>query len=102
MDFKKIVDQCTNGGSPNVQPAPSAEPNPGLAFHKCSPYNHVFNCDTIYMSLMSPNDCRWADCGLPSFISSKSSNTQQTMAIYVHYKVLTKADWGVVISYFIN
>ena len=86
VDFKKIVDQCTNGGSPNVQPAPSAEPNPnllGLDFDKRSPYDHVFNCDTIYMSLMSPNDCHWSDCGLPSSIYSKSSNTQQTVAIYV-------------------
>ena len=84
VDFKKIVDKCTK--YQNIQPAPSAETNPnllGLAFDKHSPYNHLYNCDTIKTSFMSPQECRWGDCGLSSSISSRSSSTQQTVAIYV-------------------
>ena len=83
VDFKKIVDKCTENGSPNVQPAPSLYGSSdhkllGLAFDKKSPYDYSDNCDTIHGNLKSPKDCRWSDCGYP-----KRFNTQQTIAIYV-------------------
>ena len=84
VDYKKIVDKCTK--NQNIQPAPSAETNPnllGLAFDKHSPYNHLYNCDTIKTSFMSPTDCRWWDCHLPSSISAATRSVQQTVAIYV-------------------
>ena len=84
FDHKKIADNCAR--NQNIQPAPSALTDPGLlglAFDKKSPYNFFLNCDTVSNSLISPHDCRWLDCILPSFISSTSSRTQQTMALYV-------------------
>ena len=84
VDVKKVADNCT--GKQNIQPAPSAQTDPnllGLAFDKRSPYNYSYNCDTIHRSFRSPGDCRWADCYLPSSVSSKPLATQQTMALYV-------------------
>ena len=86
VDFKKIVDQCTTANK-GILPAPSSHStNPnllGLAFDKHSPYNHLQNCDTIWGSLDSPAECRWHDCHLPSGLSTKAIQTQQTVAIYV-------------------
>jgi len=84
VDVKKLVDRCTR--NVNIQPAPSAETNQnllGIAFDKRSPHNYLYNCDTIYINFNSPKDCRWQDCGLPSDVSSRSTLTQQTVAIYV-------------------
>ena len=81
---KKLFDKCTR--NINIQPAPSAETNPnllGIAFDKRSPYNYLYNCDTIHVNFNAPNDCRWQDCILPSYVSSSSTRTQQTVAIYV-------------------
>ena len=87
VDFKKIVDSCTNSRSKNVQPAPSSHAKHremlGLAFDKFSPYNYLVDCDTTDVTLNSPRDCRWHSCHLPSRISSNTRNTQQTVAIYV-------------------
>ena len=87
VDFKKIVDSCTQSKSQNIQPAPSSHAKHremlGLAFDKISPYDYLANCDTTDVTLNSPRDCRWHDCRLPSRISSNTHNTQQTVAIYV-------------------
>jgi len=83
IDFKKIIDPCTNSGSPNVQPAPSSHGSRallGIAFDKRSPYNYLHNCDTIQGSFNSPGDCRWHDC---YHSSTGKRNKQQTVAIYV-------------------
>ncbi|XP_065898830.1 uncharacterized protein [Dysidea avara] len=58
VNVKKLVDRCTR--NVNIQPAPSAETNPnllGIAFDKRSPYNYLYNCDTIHINFNSPNDC---------------------------------------------
>ena len=81
LNFKKIVDKCTahNG----VQPAPAVYVIPGITFDKVSPYNYYGNCDTLWGSLTSPNECRWYDCYLPSSISGTKQSVQMTMAIFV-------------------
>ena len=87
VDFKKIVDNCANEASQNIQPAPSSHSKNremlGIAFDKASPYDYLFNCDTTDVTLNSPRDCRWHDCGLPPQISPSGTNTQQTVAIFV-------------------
>ena len=82
LDPEKVVDLCTaNNG---VQPAPWAATNMGgLSLDKHSPYAYTSNCDVYGGSLSSPGDCRWADCHLPTSISSSSRYTQMTVAIYV-------------------
>ena len=56
VDFKKIIDQCTSKGSPNVQPAPSSHHKDhkrlGLAFDKVTSYNYLLNCDTVGLTLI--------------------------------------------------
>ena len=81
LDFVKIVDKCTaqNG----IQPAPENQFVIGLTFDKYSPYNYKANCDTYSGTFTSPNDCRWANCRLPSSISSRSRGVEMTVAIYV-------------------
>ena len=83
VNFKKIIDTCTHSGSPNVQPAPSSHHEDpkllGLAFDKRSPYDYWTNCDTVYGTFNSPQDCRWLDCTS----NNKLRYTQQTLAIYV-------------------
>ena len=81
LDFKKIVDKCTRNNV--AQPAPAANYIPGITFDKETPYNYYANCDTLYGSLTSPNDCRWHNCRLPSSISGTQYNVQMTMAIFV-------------------
>ena len=81
LDFKKIVDKCTNKNG--VQPAPAANYIPGITFDKYSPYNYYNNHDTLHGSLTSPNECRWYDCHLPSSISGTKHSVQMTMAIFV-------------------
>ena len=80
VDFKKIVDKCTNSRNLNVQQTPSSYSKDyrllGLAFDKVTPYNYFSHCDTLYGTFDSPGDCQWGDCTTPSLI-------QQTMAIYV-------------------
>ena len=82
IDFEKIVDKCTykNG----VQPAPENRYAIGLTFDKASPYDYKgANCDTYGGLFTSPGDCRWANCQLPSSISSSKTVVQMTVAIYV-------------------
>ena len=81
LDFKKIVDKCTQANG--IQPAPEADYIPGITFDKISPYNYHKNCDTLYGSLTSPGECRWHDCHLPSSISGTIEFVQMTMAIFV-------------------
>ena len=81
LDFKKIVDKCTNKNG--VQPAPAAHHIRGISFDKNSPYNYYYNRDTITGMLTNPGDCRWHDCRLPSSISPTKYNVQMTMAIFV-------------------
>ena len=82
VDFKRIIDKCTNSRSQNVQPAPSSHNNDprllGLTFDKVSPYDYSINCDTISGTFDSPGECRWHDC---SYYTRR--NVQQTVAIYV-------------------
>ena len=81
-NFTKIVDTCTKKGSPNVQPAPSANGGDdkllGLAFDKRSPCDPKVNCDTYAGTFENPGECRWSDCTWPT-----RHSTQQTIAIYV-------------------
>ena len=81
LDFEEIVDKCIidNG----VQPAPSSHVNPGIIFDKRSPYDYSKDCDTLYGSLTSPEECRWHNCYLPSSISGSKFRIQMTMAIFV-------------------
>ena len=81
MDFKKIVDKCTQRNG--VQPAPAVGFISGITFDKTTPYNYYSNCDTLIGSLTSPRECRWYDCGLPSSISGSKNRVQMTMAIFV-------------------
>ena len=82
LDFKKIVDKCTNKNG--VQPAPAASYIDGITFDKNSPYNYYYSsCGSLNGLLTSPNDCRWQDCFLPSSISASQYNVQMTMAIFV-------------------
>ena len=82
LDPKKVVDLCTN--SNGVQPAPDNGSNMGgLSFDKNSPYAYKLNCNVYRGSLSSPRDCRWANCQLPTSISSTSYLTQMTVTIYV-------------------
>ena len=81
LDFKQIVDKCTQKNS--IQPAPAANFIPGITFDKWSPYNYYHNCDTFSGSLTNPIDCRWNDCEIPSSISGTKQFVQMTMAIFV-------------------
>ena len=81
LDFEKIVDKCTH--SNGVQPAPQNGLINGLVFDKQSPYDYKANCDTYKGSFMTPVDCRWGNCRLPSSISSSRHYVQMTVAIYV-------------------
>ena len=81
LDSEKIVDKCTV--SNGVQPAPQNNFVIGLTFDKHSPYDYKVNCDTYRGSFTSPVDCRWANCQLPSSISSGHRNVQMTSAIFV-------------------
>ena len=81
LDFKKIVDKCTNQNG--IQPAPVPALFPGITFDKTTPYHYYSNCDTIQGLLTSPHDCRWHDCRLPSSISGSYRNVQMTMGIFV-------------------
>ena len=82
LDPEKVVDHCT--GKNGVQPAPYIGYNwEGLSFNKVSPYDYITYCDVYRGSPSSPGDCRWAGCRLPTSISSSSTRTQMTVAIYV-------------------
>ena len=81
LDFKKIVDKCTNKNG--VQPAPAVDRIPGITFDKTTPHNYYSNCDTLNGLLTSPRDCRWVDCHLPSSISGLVNSVQMTMGIFV-------------------
>ena len=88
LDAKKVVDKCARSINNGKPPSPSIQSNSGilgLGFDKETPFEHYTNCDTYNSgtTLENPRDCRWADCGLPSSISSKSSRTDMTIAIYV-------------------
>ena len=84
LDPKKVVDRCTRTETNEVQPAPFIYNNwGGLSFDKWTPYDYANNCDVYGGTLSSPYDCRWANCYLPTSISSTSHNTQMTVAIYV-------------------
>ena len=75
----QIVDHCTRG---RAVPTPEQENDlTGLIFDKDSDSS---NSDTLEGTLANPyDDDRWAECRLPSSISSSSYHTQMTMAIYV-------------------
>ena len=79
------MDHCTKNNG--VVPAPSSSGSGrrdlGLSFDKKTPDNPYGNCDTIGGAYANPYDCRWADCKLPSHISSTQRDTQMTLAIYV-------------------
>ena len=85
LDAKKVIDKCT--GHNGVPPAPSVHLSGilGLTFDKSSPTDHYKNCNTYEResTLTRQTECRWHDCGLPSTISSKSAQTNMTMAIFV-------------------
>ena len=85
FDYTKLVDNCrSNNGVP---PAPSVHESGifGLNFDKTTPYDYYVNCNTYHKgsTLTSQNECRWYDCHLPSTISTKSTATDMTMAIFV-------------------
>ena len=74
LDFKKIVDKCTVGNV--VQPAPIY--SWPYSRYKKSPYQ--VNSGG---SLITPEDCHWHDCHLPSSISESKSSVKMTGAIFV-------------------
>ena len=77
------MDKCTNTHSIGVQPAPENQIAIGLTFDKNSPYNYKASYDTYGGTFVSPTDCRWINCHLPSSISGSNANVQMTVAIYV-------------------
>ena len=82
LDPEKVVDHCTHFN--RFQPVPWIGNNMGgLSFAKPSPYVQTGNCDMYGGPLSSPGDCRWENCRLPTSISSSSTRTQMTVAIYV-------------------
>ena len=85
LDAKMVIDKCT--GNNGVPPAPSVHLSGilGLTFDKSSPTDHYKNCNTYEResTLTRQTECRWHDCGLPSSISSKPTQTDMTMAIFV-------------------
>ena len=83
LDFKKIVDKCTNNNG--IQPAPGPNYNfvPGITFDKISSYVYSIGSDTLLGSLTSPKDRRWWNCHLPSSISGTIYHVQMTMALFV-------------------
>ena len=81
LDFKKIVDHCTNRNG--IQPAPENTAVIGLTFDKNSSYNYKASCDTYYGSFSHPTDCRWENCHPPSSISRTKQHVQMTVAIYI-------------------
>ena len=83
LDPKKVVDHCTANNGVPPEPALIGSNWGGLSFDKARPHIYEGNCDVYYLSLSSPVDCRWADCRLPTSISSSGLRTQMTVAIYV-------------------
>ena len=86
LDHHKCVDHCARSDTNGVRPAPSAARDNrllGIAFDKLSPNNYYGNCDTFSINFDNPEECRWADCNLPTSISATRRNTQMTVAIYV-------------------
>ena len=87
LDAKRVLDLCSYKGSVGVPPAPGVHVSGifGLSFDKISPTNHYYNCNTYHQgsTLTHQVECRWQDCGLPSSISSKPSQTDMIMAIFV-------------------
>ena len=81
LDFKKVVDKCTQ--KHNIQPAPAVHYIPGITFDKYSPYNYYSNSETLHGSLTNPTESRWHDCHIPSSISATKEFVQMTMAIFV-------------------
>ena len=81
LDFKKIVDKCTQFNA--VQPAPAISRIPGITFDKRIPYTYLSNCDTLTGSLTSAGDYHWYDCYLPSSVSGSQHSVQMTLAIFV-------------------
>ena len=86
LDAKVVEDKCKRYNRV-VVPAPSVHKTGifGFTFDKASPTDHHNNCDTYNegTTLNTQVDCRWHDCRLPSSISSKTHDTEMTMAICV-------------------
>ena len=76
----RIVDHCTRSGTRVPIPREYGTLT-GLVFDK----KVDGDTDTLYGSLSSPGDNRWWECYLPKGLSSSSSHTQMTMAIYVRW-----------------
>ena len=87
LDAKKVIDLCTSSNTVGKPPQPSVHHTGifGLNFGKWTPYNFYVDCDTYHhgSTLTSQNECRWHNCRIPSSISSKPTNTDMTMAIFV-------------------
>ena len=77
----KITDHCTNGNGIPPEPSIHSSAIPGLTFDKLRPGVYTGNCDTDRYKSMG--DCRWANCHLPSSISSKTHHVQMTVAIFL-------------------
>ena len=89
LNATKLVDKCTQGnGIPPMPKIYSGNPDLlGLDFAKRGTYQNVREsyCDGYYVSLSSPEECRWWNCLLPSSISCKpwGGGAQRTTAIFV-------------------
>ena len=75
----KIIDRCSRYNTARPNPVKII---PGITFSKYSSLSYS-SSDTYCGNLNNPADCRWQYCRLPSSVSSTSSHTQMTLAIYL-------------------
>ena len=85
LDAKRVIDQCIHQNGIPPQPSIHHTGIFGLTFDKLTPYIFHVDCDTYHQgsTLTSPRECRWYNCHLPSYISSRPTATDMTMAILV-------------------
>ena len=79
-NVRAITDQCTRPGT-GVPVPKHVKDLTGMVLTK--QLDNADNTDTIRVSLNNPDDERWEECHLPSYISSIRLHVQMTMAIYV-------------------
>ncbi|XP_062514028.1 uncharacterized protein LOC134189691 [Corticium candelabrum] len=79
----KITDHCTRNNGVAPEPEVGGHAIPGITFDKANPGEYTLNCDTDRYAWSPPKDCRWLNCNLPAHISTTTSLTQMTVAIYL-------------------
>ena len=79
----KITDHCTSNNGVAPEPEVGSHAIPGITFDKQNPGEYTKHCDTDHYAMSPPTDCRWLKCILPTQISTTTSLTQMTVAIYL-------------------